>query len=58
MVAEPSEKQRELLDALRDVDDQFIRAYDCGKEVSEMLGSIELSKVLILTTKAHNLTFY
>ncbi|XP_020262965.1 uncharacterized protein LOC109838940 [Asparagus officinalis] len=36
-VTEPPEKQRELLDALRDVEDQFIRAYDCGKEVSKML---------------------
>lgn len=28
---------RELLDALRDIEDHFIRAYDSGKEVSRML---------------------
>lgn len=31
------EKERELLEALRNVEDQFIRAYDAGKEVSRML---------------------
>ncbi|KAJ0967031.1 hypothetical protein J5N97_023948 [Dioscorea zingiberensis] len=31
------EKERELLEALRDVEDQFIRAYDAGKEVARML---------------------
>lgn len=36
-VADPPENEKDLLDALRDVEDQFIRAYDCGKEVSKML---------------------
>lgn len=36
-VTDSSAKERELLDALRDVEDQFIRAYDAGKEVSRML---------------------
>ncbi|KAM0942462.1 hypothetical protein DsansV1_C15g0138521 [Dioscorea sansibarensis] len=31
------EKERELLEALRNVEDHFIRAYDAGKEVSRML---------------------
>ncbi|CAO2813720.1 unnamed protein product [Amaranthus hypochondriacus] len=30
-------KGRELLDALKDIEDHFIRAYDSGKEVSRML---------------------
>ena len=34
---ETSGTERELLDALRDVVDHFIRAYDSGKEVSRML---------------------
>ncbi|EEF41126.1 protein ALTERED PHOSPHATE STARVATION RESPONSE 1 [Ricinus communis] len=31
------EKGRELLDALKDIEDHFIRAYDSGKDVSRML---------------------
>lgn len=30
-------RERELMDALKDVEDHFIRAYDSGKEVSRML---------------------
>ncbi|RWW34927.1 hypothetical protein BHE74_00023362 [Ensete ventricosum] len=36
-VAEMQGSGRELLQALRDVEDHFIRAYDSGKEVSRML---------------------
>ncbi|CAL9150616.1 unnamed protein product [Musa hybrid cultivar] len=36
-VLETPEKGRELLQALRDVEDHFIRAYNAGKEVSRML---------------------
>ncbi|MQM02221.1 hypothetical protein Taro_034984 [Colocasia esculenta] len=36
-VVDTPTRERELLDALRDVVDHFIRAYDSGKEVSRML---------------------
>ncbi|XP_068646766.1 protein ALTERED PHOSPHATE STARVATION RESPONSE 1-like [Aristolochia californica] len=36
-VIDTPSRERELLDALRDVEDHFIRAYDSGKEVSIML---------------------
>ncbi|KAK1273147.1 hypothetical protein QJS04_geneDACA009661 [Acorus gramineus] len=36
-VVDEPERERELLEALKDVEDHFIRAYDCGKEVSRML---------------------
>ena len=37
---------RELLEALKDVEDHFIRAYDSGLEVSRML---EVNKVPMLS---------
>ena len=37
---------RELLDALKDIEDHFIRAYDSGKDVSRML---EASRVHMLS---------
>ncbi|KAJ6827892.1 uncharacterized protein M6B38_365930 [Iris pallida] len=36
-VTETPAKERELLDALRDVEDQFIRAFDSGKDLCRML---------------------
>lgn len=36
-VMETAGSERELLEALRDVEDHFLRAYDSGKEVSRML---------------------
>ncbi|KAH9625841.1 hypothetical protein KSS87_004848 [Heliosperma pusillum] len=36
-VVESPVRGRELLDALKDIEDYFIRAYDSGKEVSKML---------------------
>ncbi|XP_050231642.1 protein ALTERED PHOSPHATE STARVATION RESPONSE 1-like [Mercurialis annua] len=36
-VMDGAEKGRELLDALKDIEDHFIRAYDSGKDVSTML---------------------
>ncbi|KAG9442796.1 hypothetical protein H6P81_018650 [Aristolochia fimbriata] len=36
-VIDAPSRERELLEALRDVEDHFIRAYDSGKEVSVML---------------------
>ncbi|CAI0407965.1 unnamed protein product [Linum tenue] len=43
-VMESPEKGRELLDALKDIEDHFIRAYDSGKDVSKML---EANKVYL-----------
>ncbi|GAV77238.1 DUF632 domain-containing protein/DUF630 domain-containing protein [Cephalotus follicularis] len=36
-VIESPERGRELLEALKDIEDHFIRAYDSGKDVSRML---------------------
>ncbi|KAJ6310887.1 hypothetical protein OIU76_015578 [Salix suchowensis] len=36
-VIDTPERGRELLEALKDIEDHFIRAYDSGKEVSRML---------------------
>ncbi|OMO74553.1 hypothetical protein CCACVL1_16620 [Corchorus capsularis] len=36
-VIDSPEKGRELLEALKDIEDHFIRAYDSGKDVSRML---------------------
>ncbi|GKV23974.1 hypothetical protein SLEP1_g33639 [Rubroshorea leprosula] len=36
-VMESPEKGRELLEALKDIEDHFVRAYDSGKDVSRML---------------------
>lgn len=36
-VMETAEEGRELLEALKDIEDYFIRAYDCGKDLSRML---------------------
>lgn len=36
-VIDMPEKGRELLEALKDIEDHFIRAYDSGKDVSRML---------------------
>ncbi|XP_018731188.2 protein ROLLING AND ERECT LEAF 2-like [Eucalyptus grandis] len=36
-VIDMPEKARELLEALKDIEDHFIRAYDSGKDVSRML---------------------
>ncbi|XP_047322750.1 protein ALTERED PHOSPHATE STARVATION RESPONSE 1-like [Impatiens glandulifera] len=36
-VVDSQESGRELLEALKDIEDHFIRAYDSGKEVSRML---------------------
>lgn len=36
-VLDTQEEGRELLDALKDIEDHFIRAYDSGKDVSRML---------------------
>ncbi|XP_022762109.1 uncharacterized protein LOC111308007 [Durio zibethinus] len=36
-VIDSPEKRRELLEALKDIEDHFIRAYDSGKDVSRML---------------------
>ncbi|XP_022727078.1 nitrate regulatory gene2 protein-like isoform X2 [Durio zibethinus] len=36
-VLDSPEKGRELLEALKDIEDHFIRAYDSGKDVSRML---------------------
>lgn len=36
-VSETPEEGRELLEALRDVEDYFVRAYNCGKNVTRML---------------------
>ncbi|KAI4367383.1 hypothetical protein MLD38_023126 [Melastoma candidum] len=45
-VDDDPEKGRELLEALGDIEDHFIRAYDSGKEVSRML---EASKVHLMS---------
>jgi hypothetical protein len=36
-VIDKPERGRELLEALKDIEDHFIRAYDSGKDVSRML---------------------
>jgi hypothetical protein len=43
-VIDTPERGRELLDALKDIEDHFIRAYDSGKDVSRML---EANKVFL-----------
>ncbi|KAF9684514.1 hypothetical protein SADUNF_Sadunf04G0126000 [Salix dunnii] len=43
-VMDKPEKGRELLEALKDIEDHFIRAYDSGKDVSRML---EANKVFL-----------
>ncbi|CAN1134616.1 Protein ALTERED PHOSPHATE STARVATION RESPONSE 1 [Linum perenne] len=45
-VMESPEKGRELLDALKDIEDHFVKAYDSGKDVSRML---EANKVYLQT---------
>ncbi|CAN0845794.1 Protein ALTERED PHOSPHATE STARVATION RESPONSE 1 [Linum grandiflorum] len=45
-VMESPDKGRELLDALKDIEDHFVKAYDSGKDVSKML---EANKVYLQT---------
>ncbi|KAI0500025.1 hypothetical protein KFK09_018233 [Dendrobium nobile] len=39
MVMESTENKMELLDALKDVEEEFLKAYDSGKELARMLGA-------------------
>ncbi|XP_020586899.1 uncharacterized protein LOC110029119 [Phalaenopsis equestris] len=38
-VMEVTERKMELLDALKDVEEEFLKAYDSGKELARMLGA-------------------